>query len=137
MDEFAISHSGTELIFFDREPPDRVEPLDYFSVRFSEPNLTARCRVYGYHSLGLTRLFADMARQWNGWQGELAWESLEGDLKLRCSHDGLGHISIHADFRAGPDPHHWRVQATVMADAGQLEGIAKRAAIFFGAPNCL
>lgn len=131
MDEFVFSHSGTDLVFFDREPPDRAEPLDYFSVRFSEPNLSARCRVYGYYSSGLTQLFADMARQWAGWQGELDWSSLEGELTLRCSHDGLGHISIRADLRSGPMPDDWRVQAKVMADSGQLDGIAKRAAIFF------
>ncbi|MGI8978956.1 MAG: DUF6228 family protein [Pirellulaceae bacterium] len=137
MDEFVISHSGIELAFFDREPSNRAEPLDYFSVRFTQPNLSAQCRVSAYYSPDLAVFFAEMARQWGGWQGELEWSCLEYELKLQCRNDGLGHISIRADLSCGPMPDDWRVRATFMADAGQLEGLAKRAALFFGEPNCL
>jgi hypothetical protein len=78
------------------------------------------------------RLFAEMARPGSGWHGELVWESLEGELALRCSHDHLGHISIRIELRSGPMPDDWRVAATVMAEAGQLERIARDAAAFFG-----
>jgi hypothetical protein len=47
-------------------------------------------------------------------------------------HDGLGHISIQVNLRSGHMPADWTVRATVMAEAGQLEDIARRAALFFG-----
>ena len=124
MDEFVISYAGEELVFFDRLPPNRSEPLDYFSFRISQPNLTAQRRVYGYLSSDLAQFFADMARQWDGWQGELVWTSLESELTLRCSHDGLGHISIRVDLRSGSYLDDWQLLATVKADAGQLEEVA-------------
>ena len=136
MDEFIISYVGTELVFFERIPPDRAKPLEYYSLRILQTDLTAQSRVYGgYCSSHPTQLFADMARQWDGWKGELVWTSLESELTLRCSHDGLGHISIRAELRSGPMSDDWRVIATAFADAGQLEGIARRAAIFFGEPS--
>ena len=136
MDEFLISYGGAELAFFDRCPPDTSEELEYFSLRILSSDLTAKGRVYGgYCSSHPAHLFAEMARQWDGWPGELVWTSLEGELTLRCSHDGLGHISICLDYRSGPMPDDWRVIFTAFADAGQLEGLAKRAAIFFGQPS--
>lgn len=135
MDEFVISYAGDELVFFERIPTDRSKPIEYFSLRISQPDLTAQGRVWDYCPSHPAQLFANMARQWGGWQGELEWSSLEGELTLRCSHDGLGHVSIRADLRSGPMPDNFRVIATVMADAGQLEELAKRAAIFFGEPG--
>jgi len=77
-------------------------------------------------------MFADMARQWSGWSGELVWESLEGELSIRCSRDRVGHIFFRVELRSGPMPEDWRVVATVLAEAGQLESIARRAELFFG-----
>ncbi|RLT18034.1 MAG: hypothetical protein DWI28_05245 [Planctomycetota bacterium] len=73
-----------------------------------------------------------MARQWAGWSGELVWESLEGELAIRCSRDRVGHIFIRVELRSGPYTEDWRVVVTVLAEAGQLETIARRAEMFFG-----
>jgi hypothetical protein len=86
----------------------------------------------GYVPSSPALLFADMARQWAGWPGALVWESLEGELALRCSHDGLGHIAIRAELRSGTIPEDWCVEATVLVEAGQLDRIARGAAQFFG-----
>ena len=77
-------------------------------------------------------MFDHMARQWSGWAGELAWEALEGELGLRCSHDGLGHVAIRAILRSGHMTDDWQVEATVMTEAGQLERLARNALLFFG-----
>jgi hypothetical protein len=104
-----------------------------FCVRVSDRNLSAEACVYaGCINSHPAPLFADMARSWSGWPGELVWESLEGELALRCSHDRLGHISIRIELRSGDMPDDWLVVATVMAEAGQLEDIALRATVFFG-----
>jgi hypothetical protein len=135
LDEFLIpSAAGSSgMVFYQRSPVDPTEPIDGFWVKVMDHNLSACAHVYaGYTSSHPAPLFADMARQWSGWRGELVWESLEGELALRCSHDRLGHISIRIELRAGFMPSDWRVAATVMAEGGQLENIARCATLFFG-----
>jgi hypothetical protein len=121
------------LLFFDRQPFDPAQPIEYFSVRVTDHDLDATAKVYaGYFPPHLARLFARMAQHWSGWSGELNWESLEGELKLQCSHDGLGHITIGIVLRSGPYPQDWQVESSVVTEAGQLDSIAKRAELFFG-----
>jgi hypothetical protein len=137
MEEFLIpSAAGSGgLLFFQRLPDDRTQSIDSFWVRVTALNVSAACSVYA--ACGPSHpaiLLAEMARQWSGWRGELIWQSLEGELVLRCAHDRLGHVSIRVELRSGffANPDDWQVSATVMTEAGQLEELARRAAIFFG-----
>lgn len=135
MDEFLIpSAAGSGgLLFYDRSPVDRSKPIDRFWVRVTDHNLSAAGQIYaGYAPSHPATLFGDVAQHWSGWRGELAWESLEHELSLRCSCDRMGHITILVEIRSGPMPKDWRVEATVMAEAGQLKDIARRAITFFG-----
>jgi hypothetical protein len=137
LDEFLIASAvrGGGLCFYERSPRDPSLPIDTFWVRVTDLNLSAACQVYaGYAPSHPASLFADMAQQWQGWTGELAWQSLEGELRIRCTRDRQGHIFIGVELRPGQMPDDWRVFATVTAEAGQLEEIAGRAAIFFGSP---
>jgi hypothetical protein len=135
LDEFLIPNlaGGGGLLFFDRLPIDRTKPIEQFSVRVTDHNLSAVSQVHaGYAPRNPAILFAEMARQWTGWPGELVWESIEGELILRCSHDGRGHISVGIELRRGPEPDDWQIEATILTEAGQLQQIAQRAASFFG-----
>jgi hypothetical protein len=135
LDEFLIANAAGPgvLLFCDRSPPDPTEPIEEFWVRVTGHNVAAACQVYaGYAPSHPAQMFSNMARQWTGWSGELRWESLEGELALRCSHDRLGHISIGVEIRSGQMPDDWRLVASVTAEAGQLEDIARRAESFFG-----
>jgi hypothetical protein len=145
-DEFTISSvDGTgRLEFFNRVPEDRDNPIGRFSVRIVQHRLDANIEVYAAYAavLGLysvdnvpakpAGLFSQMANRWTGWDHLLTWESLEGELTLRCSHDGWGHIAIKVNMRSGPYPTDWAVEATIMSEAGQMDAIARRAALFFG-----
>lgn len=135
MDEFLIPSAAGDggLLFFQRSPVDPTKSIDHFWVRVTDHNLSAAAQVYaGYAPSHPAPLFADMARQWAGWSGELVWESLEGELAIRCSRDRVGHIFIRVELRSGPMPDDWRVVVTVLAEAGQLESIARHAELFFG-----
>jgi hypothetical protein len=135
LDEFLIPSAAGDggLPFFQRAPPDPTKPITGFWVRVTDQNLSAAAQVYaGYAPSHPAPLFAEMARQWAGWSGELTWQSLEGELTIRCSRDRVGHIFIRVELRSGQMPKDWRVVATVLAEAGQLEGIARRAELFFG-----
>jgi len=138
IEEFLIQSADGSggLMFYDRSPTDGDEPIESFWVQVTDLHLSAACQVYaGYEPSHPASLFADMARRWSGWPGELDWNSLEGELGLLCSHDRLGHISIRVALRSGFMPYDWRVTATVMSEAGQLEEISRRAAFFFGRVN--
>lgn len=139
MDELLIpSVDGRgALLFYDRTPADPANEIGDFWVRVTDHGLSATAKVYaGYMPSHPAPLFAEMASKWKGWQNELVWESLEHDMTLRCRHDGLGHIAIRTELRSGHMCEDWKVTATVIIEAGQLERITKRAAMFFGSPDC-
>jgi hypothetical protein len=135
MDSFLIRSVAGEgaLEFFERTPADPRLPIERFKVRLADHDLSAVGRVYAGHAdTHPASLFARMAAHWRGWQGEFAWESLEGELGLHCAQDRTGHVSIRVALRSGATEGDWTVRATVMAEAGQLEDLARRAALFFG-----
>jgi len=135
MNSFLIpsaSRAGS-LEFFERTPSDPRLPIERFKVRLIDPELSAVGRVYvGQGDLHPAPLFAQMSANWSGWQGEFRWESPEGELGLRCVQDRTGHVSIGVELRSGPTQGDWAVRATVMAEAGQLDELARRAELFFG-----
>lgn len=135
MDEFFIPSTAGNggLLFYDRSPYDLTQPIGSFWVRVSDHNLSAAGHVYaGYGYSHPVELFAAMAARWTGWPDELTWNSPERELVLRCTHDRLGHIALRVELQWGPMDDDWRVEATVMTEAGQLEALANRAALFFG-----
>jgi hypothetical protein len=135
VDTFLIqgASGAGSLEFFERTPADPRLPVERFKVRLTHQDLSATGRVYTGHTRAHPApLFAQMAANWKGWQGTILWESPEGDLRLLCGRDRAGHISIRVELRSGPSEHDWAVQATVMAEAGQLEDLSHEAALFFG-----
>ncbi|MBA4031417.1 MAG: hypothetical protein C0478_11095 [Planctomyces sp.] len=139
MDEFSIlSVNGSGGLFFhDRSPFDTHEPIYCFGVRVTGHNLSAHATVHcgcipSHHP---APFFAELAMRWADWEGELVWSSIEGELTLRCSRDSLGHISIRTELASGPMPDDWKVEATIVVEAGQLESISRRANVFFGNPQ--
>ena len=137
-DFFIPSAAGSGgLFFYARSPDDLTKPIESFWIRVTDHNLSAVGQVYAtYASSHPASLFAEMAKQWAGWSDELIWKSLDGELTLRCSHDRRGHISIQIELSSAPMPYDWRVVVTVMAEAGQLENIARHAAKFVGCAEC-
>ena len=134
MDSFLIkSASGAGVLdFFERTPADPSRPIERFKVRLADQDLAAVGRVYGWYEPHPAPLFARMAESWRGWPGTITWESPEGELTLRCTQDRTGHVAIVVELRSGPMDQDWRVRATIMAEAGQLEELARQAAAFFG-----
>ncbi len=133
MDEFLIrSAAGSGgLLFYNRSPREPEKPISGFWVRVTDLHLSGALNVYaGYMPSHPAGLFADMARHWTGWKGEMGWSSLEDELNLRCSHDRLGHIVIrvllHSEYPS------WQLEASVTTEAGQLQALASQAKRFFG-----
>jgi uncharacterized protein (DUF2249 family) len=134
MDSLVIrSASGPgSLEFLERTPAATSLPIERYKVKLTDQDLVAIGRVYYVHAdTNPAPLFAQMAANWKGWQGAFAWESLEGELSLRCSQDRAGHVLIRVELRSGGTAGDWMVQATVMTEAGQLEALAEGVQRFF------
>lgn len=78
------------------------------------------------------KLFETLAENWKGWSEEKKWSSIEGEFAITCTHDKRGHIKLdiemHQEFGSS-EP--WRLRASLVLEAGQLERIAKDAKEFF------
>lgn len=103
---------------------------DEWPVVLSGPGLTARHRVYAYRPHGgFDRMFEEMAAAWRGWEGEKVWRSLESELSLVCTHDGLGHVTIMVRLQMDLGAE-WSAEGTLVLEAGQLDALARAAAEF-------
>ena len=72
----------------------------------------------------LSALFRDLADALGGFEGEREYASLEGQLSLRCTHDGRGTVSCAVTL-ARPAPPKWSFSAHLDLGAGaHLERIA-------------
>jgi hypothetical protein len=70
----------------------------------------------------VVRFFADMARDWRGWEGSRRYESLERDLTIVASHHG--HVEL--DVELVSHTHEWVASAHVTVNPG--EDLARAAA---------
>ena len=102
---------------------------DGFRVSVIAHDHSATRRVWAHtDAAGLGRLFADAAREWSGWNGTKAWESLEGELRLELSTDRLGHVRLRVRIRSDPGgADQWQLDAELELDAGELDAIARQA----------
>jgi hypothetical protein len=78
----------------------------------------------------LSGFFSDLADCWPGWEGAKEWETYEGGLRLSCTSDSLGHVTVSVDLRQRSGPDGWLVRGDVPIEAGQLEQLASDVARF-------
>jgi Family of unknown function (DUF6228) len=100
----------------------------YWNASLSCGSLDASLRFYEIRLGGLAEYFEALAKDWRGWGGERRWESLEGDVELVAVHDGLGTITLRANFRTEAfAQHRWTASAELLLDAGGLDRLARQA----------
>jgi hypothetical protein len=57
---------------------------------------------------------------------------MEGNLRIGCTHDGLGHITARVILRGDIFGSDWRAEDSIFLEAGQLDRIAAEAGVYFG-----
>ena len=72
----------------------------------------------------LSAFFRDLAEAWRGWDGAKTWETYEGGLRLVCTSDRLGHVTVSVELHEQSGPDGWLVHGEVPIEAGQLEQLA-------------
>jgi hypothetical protein len=109
-------------------------PFRDFAVSFQGPNLeVSRKIVSRFDAEGketLVGFFQEIHHNWRGWKGEMYWESLEGDMSLSCSHDGVGRVRLRIILRVDP-MNGWKAEMDLKLEPGQLDSLANHAKVFF------
>lgn len=74
----------------------------------------------------LAEFFDGLAENWRGWNGEQTWNSVEDDLSLAATHDGLGHVLLWVTLGTvvAPEQKTWLVRAPIEFEAGDLDRVA-------------
>ena len=107
----------------------RSHSHDYFVAEIRHAGIEAAAKVGTYLSSGLADFFAALEADWRGWSGQRSWASLEGELALTAESDRTGHVYLHVHLHDGA-PARWEVEAELVLEAGQLEGLAKESRTF-------
>jgi len=91
-----------ELERYRRQQVVEHADLDRLSARLEVGSeLVASTGVETLDGDGLPEWIQTLAGLWRGWAGEHQWRSLEEDLYITATHDGLGHVSLRMTLR-GP-----------------------------------
>lgn len=105
---------------------------DYFTAAYKSHDLFISRRVWGYTDCELlVDLFAYMAKEWKGWDGEIDWTSLEQEFSISCSSDQKGHIAVTLKFSQYEGAEPWEAQATLNLESGLMERASKDVRAFF------
>ena len=134
-ESFAIAsvHGGRQLQFLGNIPRG-LTGYDgcTFTAKLIGPDVEAVVEVYDIQPQQWSELFRDLAKDWRGWSDEKAKESLEGHIRLACTADRTGHVTIRVRLRSMVIGDDWRVEADLRIEAGQLDRLADAATDYFG-----
>jgi hypothetical protein len=111
--------------------------FDYCRIELAGSVFSGRLRAYDTNWAGVAAFFQDLADNWRGWSGAKNWRSLEGQVELQATSDSLGHTSLRVFLREDALVQDWRVEATLIVEAGQLQALAKAALEFFGSAGAV
>ena len=135
IDSFVLAsvHGGTKLEFRGAIPRglEGYDGTSFVAALVGHP-VSASVDVYDIQPHRWSRLFHDMAENWRGWHGAKTQESLEGHLRMSCTSDGLGHVTIRVYLRGDMTGADWRGEDSIYLEAGQLDEIARAAREYFG-----
>jgi hypothetical protein len=119
--EFSIhsASSNKELVLSHRKG-------DYFQAQLRGV-VESRIRVYSYLKEDhLIAFFKGLAAKVRPWEGELSWESLEGELSISATCSTLGHVLFKVKLWGETgSPEAWRVDTGITYDFGQLMALAR------------
>lgn len=135
--EVKIGHERVFLTLSDEYDgvSTRAQTGELWSVhaRLVLPHLQASAQVHLSDPAieqSLPQFFAELAEQWETWDGLKQWATYEGGLVLTCANDARGHVNVTVELRERSG-HGWLVRGDVPLDSGQLEPLARDLGAFF------
>jgi hypothetical protein len=128
------SVAGRLRLELDGEVPRNLEAWDagHITARLVGDAFSAVAGVDDMRFPKWGDLFEGLAGDWRGWDGVREEASAEGHLRLSCSSDYRGHVSVRVQLAGDFEGCDWSTEATLFLDAGSLETIAAEARAYFG-----
>jgi hypothetical protein len=114
---------------------DRAIRPDFYRTELSYESMTATVEFYEIGLRPMSAFFSELAAAWRGWENERRWGSLEGELNLCATHNGLGTIALVAELRSGvymEEGATWGARGILFLDSGALDHLARSAALLAG-----
>ena len=108
---------------------DSLDQTGYAFATLVLSGLVARTRICLLQGAALIDLFEDLAAAEQGWKGEKCAETLEGELRLKCTNDNLGHCAVEVCLRSFQN--YWVVKGILLVENRQCEWITRDLKQFF------
>ncbi|GAB1065384.1 DUF6228 family protein [Shewanella algae] len=132
MKEWILKNSFGCSVRFHKPELDISGWLKHYCVTISGEGMQASVRVdnlpYGRNPADF---FEELARQWQGWQGEQSWAAIEGEYSLVATTDACGHLLLTVSLLAKGGFPAWSAEVSLAIDAGQLQALAMNGKDFF------
>jgi hypothetical protein len=120
-----------QLVLADPSDPYQDGYVLSFRAELTGEGLNATSHVVVSQGRDLDAFFDRLAVNWQGWQGEQLWDSLEHDLSIAAAHDGIGQVRLRVTLRESYRPDPWAASATFIVQAGEeLPALASKIARF-------
>jgi hypothetical protein len=123
----SIDEEG-RLVFSEAERDSQKQP-DYAVATLVLGGLLARTRIDLHQGEALINLFEDLATAGHDWKGEKYAETVEGELRLKCTCDNPEHTTMEVCLRSPQD--YWVVKGVLLVENGQFEKIIRDLKEFF------
>lgn len=132
MNQLTIGHENEACLTFDLPVRDAIGLVKTYRVSIRAPGLSASLQVENNPAWEPpTQLFASMAEQWRGWNGELKWRALEGEYGLVATRDASGHIKLQATLTGWDGSGYWSATIPLRTEAGMLDQLHRQVSAFF------
>ena len=131
MERVELNAGNGRRLFLERVSGRDVDPVWSFRATLLVQEATVTTIVYE-HGRRLVAYFRELADGWRGFDGVTSFVSLEGQLMIDASHDGLGTVWCDVRLREPARPT-WDFGASLGVEAGtQLDKLAGEIDTFVG-----
>jgi hypothetical protein len=130
MQRLAIGLENDGQIVFDKPEFNKGGWLENYRLRLVSDDMNVETTIQNppYGEM-LPDFFAELTKNWKGWDGKKAWRAMEDEFRLEVSMTKTGHVTLKATLNL--HQYQWRAIAKIMIEAGQLERIENHVREFF------
>jgi Family of unknown function (DUF6228) len=127
-----ISNGRLELtpVAHPQEPDSAERPTWHASLTADDLAVTLVAPESNEEERTLAEFFDWIFEGRQGWDGERAWQSASGALRMICVHDQINTVKLRVQLRGGVFPQ-WTVLAELHMDPGRFHRIGANAQLFF------